>query len=260
VRYNIGSMDEEENNQVTPQNLPGSTFVPGQNQTQPEAQPPATVAAPVQPQPVAPTPQSVPEQAAPESQPVQTPVQIAPETPQQMPVPQTQPPVPESVSLTPQTQTLQSEDGLVVWEASEHVDYNNSGGWMALMILGGVILAGGIYILVDILSAIVVLMLLGGLLFYSRLKPKVLRYGVSEEGILVGDRSYDYSEFRSFSFNEEDGINSIFLVPMQRFMVPITMYVAPDNQDQIAEVLSQHLPNEQRSPDFMDRLTAKLRL
>jgi len=171
-------------------------------------------------------------------------------------------PSPVQTQLQPQQPVEPSHmaEDIITWEASDHIDYDNGTKWMILMIVGGLALAAVIFILVDLMSAIVVLLFLGGIIFYSKLKPQNVRYTVSSHGISVGGREYRYTDFRSFSFNTEDGITSIFLVPLQRFMVPITMYVAPDNQDKIASVLAQHLPNKQRKPDFMDRLTAKLRL
>ena len=204
--------------------------------------------------------------------------QPVPQAPQGPPVPQpSQPPV-SPIPLPPPPPPLQTvqvagvpaaqvqvapvaqEDGSISWDASEHIDYDNGKSWTLYMAIGGAFLATGVYFVVDLLSAIVIVLLLSGILFYSKLKPRNVRYVISDAGISIGGLDYRYSEFRSFSFNEDNGITSIFLLPMQRFMIPVTMYVAPENHDQVAELLAQHLPNQQRKPDFMDRLTAKLRL
>ena len=197
-------------------------------------------------------PGSQPEPQAPQEQ------QPEPQQPQQQPIQTVQ------VGADPKAQVqiapAATDGNAISWEASEHIDYDNGASWMIYMAVGGAILATGVYFLVDLLSAIVIVLLLSGVVFYSKLKPQNVRYVVSGAGISVGGREYRYSDFRSFSVNENNGIRSIFLVPMQRFMIPITMYVAPENHEQVAALLAEHLPNQQRKPDFMDRLTSKLRI
>jgi hypothetical protein len=221
------------------QPMPGQIVQPGQQSPAVQQQQTEVQA------PVAPQPQYA---AQPQTQPTPTQFQtpITPVSP--MPV-------------QPNTPTVNNNnDGTISWQASEHINYDNGLGWTFAMLGGGLVLVVAMFLLVDLMSAIVVALLLAGLIVYGKLKPKTVAYAISEDGFSVGDRAYDYSQFRSFSLNINGDIASIFMVPMQRFMIPITVYVAPDNLEAVTNILANHLPQKQRQPDFMDRLSARLRL
>lgn len=150
-------------------------------------------------------------------------------------------------------------DQIVTWEASEFIQYDKGFEWYVTVFCLGVILAIGMYFFIDIIGSVVVMFMAIGLIVYGKFKPRNLRYTVSSHGISIGENDYSYSEFRSFSLAASEGVNSILLVPMQRFMVPVTIYLAPENVQQVIQVLSQHLPNQQREPDLLDKVTAFLR-
>ncbi len=151
------------------------------------------------------------------------------------------------------------DDEIITWEASEFAQYDKSVGWFIVVFSVGLIISIGMFFVVDLMSASVVLFMTIALIIYAKFKPRSLRYTISRHGISVGDSDYRFSAFRSFSIMSNEGLNSIFLVPMERFKVPITMYMAPENQEQIINTLSIYLPNQQRQPDLLDRVTSKLR-
>lgn len=148
----------------------------------------------------------------------------------------------------------------VSWTASEFVAHQKSFGWYAMLALAGAALAAIVYLLTsDAITAaiIVIVALIFG--FAAGRKPRVLPYQVDERGLTIDKKYFPYSEFKSFSVIQEGAFSSIMFLPLKRFMPPITIYYEPTDEDQIAYVLSQHLPMEDRKHDAIDRLVSRIR-
>lgn len=163
-------------------------------------------------------------------------------------------PAPEPIAAS------QEEPPLVQWKASEFIDHQKSPAWFFPLIIGMLLLSGGIYLLTrDILATAVIL--LGGAAFgvYARQKPRTLTYTLLPESIKVGQRSYSYDDFRTFSIIQDGALFSIFLQPVKRFMPPLTIYFDPEDGDEIFEALSMHLPHQEREQDPVERLMRKIR-
>lgn len=187
----------------------------------------------------------------------QAPVVEAQPAPQPDPVPTQQPQAP--AQQTDQSPITDSEADFS-WSASEYIAHSKPGGWYAILGVGAVVLAGGIYIITqDVISviAVVVVAVLFGIV--AGRKPRVLQYSISSQGIQVGSKNYPISMFRSFSLIKEGAISSIYLTPLKRFMPAVTMYYPPENEDEVLGALELYLPEEQRQQDRVDRLMHHIR-
>jgi hypothetical protein len=148
----------------------------------------------------------------------------------------------------------------VSWTASEYIAHEKSLGWFVLLGLFTVGLAGLVYLVTrDRMSTGVIFVI--AVLFgaFAARPPRELEYAVDNKGIHVGGKTYFYSQFKSFSLVEEGAVHSIMFMPLQRFMPPLSIYFAPQDEDRIVNVLSNHLPYEQHRPDVVDRLTRRIR-
>ncbi len=156
---------------------------------------------------------------------------------------------PRSISVQP-----------VKWTASEFIEHNKGSEWYLMLAVGAVLLAAGIYLITkDVISAamIVIVAIIFGI-FASR-KPRVLEYQVDGSGIHIGPKFYPYASFKSFAVISEDSINSIWLMPLKRFMPIITVYFAPNDGQKITAVLGNFLPVQNHQPDPIDRLMHRMR-
>lgn len=162
---------------------------------------------------------------------------------------------------TPPTDPALANNGrLISWTASEYVAHQKNSGWYVLLGLGAVLITGVVYFVTrDVVSSVVTL--LGATMFgvFAARQPKVLTYELSQHGIRIGQKFYAYTDFRSFSVQEEGVINSIFLSSMKRFMPGLTIYFPPDQEEQIIGTLGDFLPHEEKSADAIDRLMRKVR-
>ena len=147
----------------------------------------------------------------------------------------------------------------ISWSASEFVHHEKASSWYIYVVIAALVLATAIYFLTKDIFSVVVIALVG-IVFgvFGALKPKVLNYAVSPSGIQVGNRHFEFEDFRSFAVIEEGALPSIQLLPHKRFAVAITMYLDPKEADKIIEILGQYLPFEHRDRDLMDKFASKI--
>lgn len=149
---------------------------------------------------------------------------------------------------------------LVRWTASEYVDHAKGPAWFALMGIGLFILVGLVYFVIkDVLAA--VLVGFAGITFgiFAGRRPQVLQYSISPQGITIGQRTHSFAEFKSFSLTENGPLPAVLLMPLRRFLPPITIFYDPREEDKIIDALADYLPHEEREPDIVDRLMSKIR-
>lgn len=155
----------------------------------------------------------------------------------------------------------QSSEGYhIEWMASEYLAHDKNALWYGALFGAAFILAAVIYLLTkDKVSSALIIVL--AILFAAAAgrKPRVLRYVVDEGGLTIDQKFYPYSGFRSFSVMDEGAFSSIMLIPLKRFMPPISIYYEPADEDRIVELLSAYIPIEQHQHDFFDRILSKMR-
>ena len=66
-------------------------------------------------------------------------------------------------------------------------------------------------------------------------------------------------DFKSFSVVQEGAVESIWLLPLQRFAPGLSIYFAPNDKDRILAILDDFLPVEEKEPDMVERLMHKIR-
>lgn len=111
----------------------------------------------------------------------------------------------------------------------------------------------------DVIAPVV--LAIAGIIFcvFSARAPRVLEYSVNEQGVHIGPRLFPYHDLRSFAVSQEGPLPSILLIPLKRFLPPITVFYEPQSEDAILAVLSSYLPLEQKQPDAVDKLMSKIR-
>lgn len=148
----------------------------------------------------------------------------------------------------------------ISWTASEFIAHEKSAGWYLGVVVASVLCGGLVYFITkDKVSMSVVLMAGFVLGFYGARKPKQIQYHLDNQGITVGSKHFVYNSFRSFSVIPEGAFSSIVFMPHKRFALPLTLYYAPDDEDNIVDILADQLPLEERRPDAVDSLMRRIR-
>jgi hypothetical protein len=146
------------------------------------------------------------------------------------------------------------------WSASEFVDHNKSLNWY--ISLAAITLAIDVFLYFwthDFVSIVAVSAMAALLGVMGSRKPRVLDYRLDNAGLTIGSTFHPYAEFKSFAIMEDGALQSITFLPFKRFMPPVSVFYAPDDQDKITDVLAQHLPMEMRQRDAIDRFSRRIR-
>ena len=218
---------------------PGQVIQP-HNSTEPAA-PSDGAPEPVRPPEVsqepAPSPNASPEPSAP---------------PEQINTPQFQPQIEALASYEAPQDDLS-------WTASEFIAHEKSAGWYGVLALGGVLLAAAIYWFTkDAITAGIILFAAIALGVFAARKPRTQQYALTSQGVHIGGKTYDFQAFKAFSVAPEGAITSIVFLPLKRFMPALTIYVAPEVEDQAIDYLADRLPVEPHKPDAIDSLLRRI--
>ena len=147
----------------------------------------------------------------------------------------------------------------VEWTASEFIEHNKGFSWYLALAAIGLVVAGLVYLLTrDLVSSVVICIFALILGIAGARKPNVIAYKLDSRGLSAGRRFRPYSEFKSFALVDEGAFNSITLLPIKRNRLPVNLYLAPDVEHQILEVLGSHLPMQQGGLDITDNLMRRM--
>ncbi|MFA5004357.1 MAG: hypothetical protein WC498_03735 [Candidatus Saccharimonadales bacterium] len=155
---------------------------------------------------------------------------------------------------------LQPDEDLT-WTASEFIAHEKTAGWYGMLSVAALLVVTAVYFITghDIFSTGTVLVVAIAFGLFAGRQPKVLQYGLSGVGLHIGDKTYGYQDFKSFSVSEEGAIVGIVLTPLKRFMPNLTIYLAPEMEDKIVDVLAERLPMEQHRQDAVDGFLKRIR-
>lgn len=243
---------------------PGQLIVPHDDQKPADSANAQNVVAPQQPaaaQAPAPAP-TPPAPAAPQPSdptPAPMPQQPAASVPPEEPAPSLYKPAPDPSDATHHAST-QTQDEDVMWTATEFVDNHKGTNWYLSLLGVGVLAAAGAYFLLkDLFSAIVIVLAIVAFAVYASRKPRQQQYHLNTFGVQVGNKVYEFHDFKAFSVTHDADVVSVALRPLKRFMPTPTLYVIPEVEDRVIELLSMVMPSEQHRPDAIDSLMRKIR-
>jgi hypothetical protein len=147
----------------------------------------------------------------------------------------------------------------ISWTASEFIAHSKTFGWYAILGLITIVLAGLGYYFADVVTAVVIIIVALLFGYMASRKPRELPYKIDDQGVLVDKKLYPYSGFKSFSIIQEEGIESIWLMPLQRFAPGLSIYFSPQEGQKIVNLLGNYLPFEERKLDAVDKLMHRIR-
>ena len=149
----------------------------------------------------------------------------------------------------------------VTWTASEFIAHHKSVGWYVVLMLVAAAAAALAYLLTDgeIFTPIIIVVVAVLFGVMAAREPRELPYKIDSKGLSIGDKNHSFANFKSFSIVQEDGVESIWLLPLQRFTPGLSIYFAPNDKDRIIAILDNYLPVEEKEIDFVDRLMHKIR-
>ena len=121
--------------------------------------------------------------------------------------------------------------------------------------VGGVwVLLAGYTVWMQQWIRLAVLLLLAVLIWLvSRMKPKEFRHTLTNSAIIVGGREYVYNQFSSFGVvNSQEGFK-VIVSPNRALGPGLTLQVGGGDVERIRAILSQYLPEEEKTEDIVDK-------
>jgi hypothetical protein len=170
------------------------------------------------------------------------------------------PPALSSRGSRPMPKKANVPEGLE-WQGHEFIEHERGGSWYLGLIALAIVLAAGVYFwMKDYIASVVIIITAFVVIVFTRQKPRQVTYNLSTDGLRINEKLYLYSHFKSFTVIHEGAANSISLMPIKRFLPPISLYFEPAQEVQIVQILGQYLPYENRQPDRFDRISRRLKI
>lgn len=166
----------------------------------------------------------------------------------------------EAPARVAQTTPNQATITSVTWTASEFIEHQKSASWYLLLAVATVVVAGGLYWLIhDLITSIIIGIVAIIFGITAARKPRQISYALDSKGITIGSRFLPYADFRSFTVDQEGAFASVSLMPLKRFAPMTVIYLDPQDEDRILNLLSEYLPLDQTRTDAVERLMRRIR-
>jgi hypothetical protein len=201
--------------------------------------------------PVAESPTPLNEQPAQPALEQPTPTEQAPVSATQAAPQQAAPAVPEAPEEPP-----------VTWTAQEYVHPEKGSWWYVIFVIAVLgLIAIDVFLLKSWTFSILVVVMAVALVVYIRRPPRDLTYALSKRhGLYVGEKLYNFEDFKSFGLIRDGNHYSIMLIPRKRFAPGVSVYFPAEAGEKIVDVLGQRLPMQELKLDAIDLVVRKLRL
>ncbi|MBC7943259.1 hypothetical protein H7X68_02045 [Candidatus Saccharibacteria bacterium] len=150
----------------------------------------------------------------------------------------------------------------VSWTASEYIHLEKNGLWyvgFALVVIG--LVAVDLFLLKSYSFSVLVLVMAAAVIVYSRRQPRAIQYMLSGKlGLYIGERLYNFDDFKAFGLIRDGEHHSIMLIPVKRFSPGVSVYFPDEAGEKIVDILGARLPMEILKLDAIDVIVRRLRL
>jgi len=162
---------------------------------------------------------------------------------------------------SPQPSPHMPHDGQeVTWTAPEFVAHEKGASWYLMFGVAAVVLIALVALITrSIYSSVIAVIICVIFGIGAGRKPRDMNYAVDGHGVGAGRSFHPYSDFRAFSMTTEGNLINVTLIPLKRFMPPMTLYMDPANQNPVVDVILRHLPLEDHQADPIERLMSRIR-
>lgn len=146
------------------------------------------------------------------------------------------------------------------WTASEYVEHEKGAVWYMALVAAAVTVSVVAFLLTrEWITPVSIFLVIVGLGVFAGIKPKQKEFVLDGTGVGIGDEYYPYQDFRSFSVIVENNFETLYLKPVKRFAVPLTLYFPPDQAETIVSFIGNFIPYEKSELSGVDKMMARLK-
>jgi len=152
-----------------------------------------------------------------------------------------------------------NDDVFISWVAPEFTRYEKSKIWFILL---GIISATLIIIALlmkNFLFALIIFMA-AFLIYVQGLKhPRKIKFTISEEGLTIDEKTFHYSELKSFWIFEEPGIRILSVITKKLIQPQLSIPLEDQSPEIIRKALIRFIPERKQEETLTDIITRKLK-
>jgi hypothetical protein len=142
----------------------------------------------------------------------------------------------------------------VSWTAHEYVFYEKTSDWYWILGIVAVTVAVVAILIGNFLFAPVVLLGAFALALYGSRRPNIHHYEITEKGVVVETVLYPYSTLEAF-WIETSSIPTKILIRSNKLLMPlIVIPVEGVTEEEIRDMLNQHLIEEELNEPFAQKI------
>jgi len=185
-----------------------------------------------------------------------------PQAPQAEPakVPANPEPAPETSLFKPDSSPVAEDTEVITWTSSEFHTHEKTIAWYLVLAIATIAVAAAFYLIMGGIMSPLVIVICGIILgYYGSHRPDQLEYAMNNKGIRIGTKQYLYDDFQLFVVTTNSPAHEVTLIPVKRFMPPLSVRYVPDLEEKVLDMLSNHLPLEERRADLVDSLMQRIR-
>ena len=149
----------------------------------------------------------------------------------------------------------------ISWQAPEPAHEPHNAVWylfFAVVVIG--LMALSIFVFKSITFTILIPVMTVAVILLSFRPPQIIQYSIGPKGIYVGDKLYDFSEFRAFGVVQSPRGPYIIVLPVKRFSPGVTLYFDQFQGEAIVDMLGARLPIQEIKEDSMEKFIRLIRL
>jgi hypothetical protein len=161
-----------------------------------------------------------------------------------------------------QVPKMVDSQNIVHWSADEYINQEHSLLWFVAfvaVVLG--LIAMDIFMMKSYTFSVLVVIMAITVIILIRRPSQTVNYTLSaDHGLYIGEKLYNFDEFKSFGIIRDSGRNSIMLIPVKRFAAGVSVYFPDDVGERIVDIIGARLPMVSQKLDIVDVIVRKLRL
>ena len=152
----------------------------------------------------------------------------------------------------------------LVWQAMEYVQQSKNSNWFIAIVVGAILICTGVVFLYRsnifamVSTILMILSMVTAVLVFSRRPPRTMQYQISGGGFTINGKQYSFSQFKAFGILQDDQLNTILLIPVQRIMPAVTLFFTNEQGEAVVDALSDRLPMQEVHETIVDSISRRL--
>lgn len=149
---------------------------------------------------------------------------------------------------------------LAFWNFPEHTQHQRGSRWYIFFIIVIGLLLFYSYKTNNILFAVIIIMSAVFLTMHNRSEPRLMELKITEDGILLNDIFYNYSDFKNFAIiYRPSEVKNLYFEFKGTFRPRLTIPLEDQNPNKLRNILLEHLEEDlerenEPTSDFLARI------